>query len=397
MQHAALGVSDRLDPADCAREAVDRACAGLGGASPEAAILVANAAAGRAGLETLLNRCGEALGGAVFAGGSSSGVMAGTHESEGKPALALLALSGVRAEGFLCEDLRGHEPDVADRLIAQLGGPPGATDLVVAFADSTRLDARLLVNGLGAALGGATLVGIGAEELPGAEAPLVWEEERAASAALSGLVLRLDDAPRIAVTNACTARSAVLEVTRSRGHWIQGLGGRPALEVYRESLPSALRDDLDRARTSFLLGVLPSEMPGPGEVPPEVGRLQLRVLIGHDAELGSIGVAEPLARGTRLVVVGLDAGVGRQRLLEDLGAAMGSGGSRFGIYCGCRSRGRALFGHEGLEGHYVARVAPGVPILGVSGPIQLAAGAVLGAQPRLLTHAGVLALAGGSD
>ena len=72
------------------------------------------------------------------------------------------------------------------------------------------------------------------------------------------MVLRASRPPRIGVTQACRPITELLRVTRTQGHWILGLDGRPALDVYREVAREPLPTDLRRA-AAFLLVAIPRD------------------------------------------------------------------------------------------------------------------------------------------
>src|SRR5690606_34978506 len=103
----------------------------------------------------------------------------------------------------------------------------------------------------------AVRIGAGAA-LDAAGAGGLWCAGEPVSGGACGLVLRLARPARWVVAHGCRPITPPLRVSRSDGHWLLGLDGRPALDVYREAAGSALAADLRRA-SEHLLVALPAD------------------------------------------------------------------------------------------------------------------------------------------
>jgi small ligand-binding sensory domain FIST len=384
MLRAGVGVSTRLQGQSAAREAIEQAAAGLEGDTPAAAVVVATAAWGHEALAELIGHADDELACEAWVGGTVDGLLAPDRELVHEPAVGVLLIAGLEAEAFLCEGLAGEEARAGGEIAAHAHPAPGPEDLVLAFADSLDLAAGPLAAGLAEHTAPAAVVGLGASEPAGGGGPLVWSAGQIASSACAALLLRAPSPPRIALTQGSRARGPASRVTRSRGTWVLGLDGRPALDVYREALPASLRDESERVLPGILAALEP-DSPGPARI---------RNLVGLDRRTGGIALPEPVPEGARLGFVSLDAAAARADLARCLEEEVGAGGA-FGVYLSCRSRGATLFDHEGLEGAYLAGHLGQTPVLGMMAAYQLASRTSPAPDGvDLHTYAGVLALVG---
>lgn len=176
-----------------------------------------------------------------------------------------------------------------------------------------------------------------------------------------------------------------MRITRAQGHWILGLEGRSALEVYRGAVPAPLRDDLPRASRSMLVALEAASNPGRGSR----GR-RVRNVVGFDEARGAFSVAEAPEPGDRLALLALD-GVAAREELGRLGARLAGPPPAGAIYLNCRARASGLFEHEGYELGEIGRLLGGAPVLGMMGSQLLGRSAAR--QPvEVHTYAAIAAL-----
>jgi len=381
-----VGISTRLRVSEAVEEAVGAALSAGGIRLADAALVFATAAWGPA-LPDLAAAASRRLDCETLAGASVSGLIAAGQEVDHSPALAVLALAGIEARALLLDGLGGREADAGpalEELVTAAGGPDRT--LTILLVDSLQLEHGALLSGLHAA---GRIAGLGAVEAEGGR-PLVWCGGRAADEAAVGLVLSTRHRPRIGVSSACRPRSGPHRVTRARGYWITELDGRPALDVYRAALPGPLAGDLGRATRSLMVALPPEGRPrldGGGAA----AGLRVRPVVGVDPSTAAFSTAAALSVGSEILLVALDASAAREDLRR-LSAGCSAGfPTSCAIYLGCRSRGRALFGHAGIEAADLASGLADSPLIGAAGAFQLASESGCGA-PQLFTHAGVLAV-----
>lgn len=379
---AALGVSTRLDPEEAGREAAEIAAERLRGSGCELAVLLCSAAHGR-GVSRVVDAA-RAVVGRRLVGASVEGIVAPGIEVSGYPAVLALLLGGVRAEPFLLHDVARHEDRAGEELVARVGRP-GPGDLVVVLADSHSVDMGGLARSLPGALDGATLLGTGAAPVPRGR-PLLWCGREQASDAVAGWLLG-DARPRVSILAMVRPVTPLLAVTRARGNWVLGLGGRPALDVYEEAARRRGLEVVPGAPPPLLAGIA-----GPGG---ETGDCLVRNVVGLDPERRAFALPEPMFSGQGIALAEPDPAAARADMARRF-EALSRPAPTFGLYLNCRARGSALFGEAGIEARELANAFADCPVAGVSGPFQLASLAP-GQPPSLLTYAGALALIGGGS
>lgn len=374
MIRAGAALARDEDPARAAAAAAERARAAVGAAD---AALVFTAGCG-GGDGRAAAAAVDALGTRAVAGAAGLGVLAGEEEEEARPAVAVLALAGLGATPFRMPDLAGAEDAAGSELEAALGRSAAPGDLVVLFADPVALDTRRLLRACDEVLAPASLVGAAAALSPDGRPVPVWTGRQALQGGACGLVLHLPRPARLLVIHGCRPITPAAPVTRVDGHWVLEIGGRPALDVYREAAGAPLAADLRRS-AERVVAALPR---GAGD------EQVVRPVAGFDPERRAFALAEDLRVGTPLRLALRDADLAREDLTRSLA---GAGPAAAGLYLSCTGRGRGLFRHAGLEAAVVARALGATPLAGLFGSFQL--GPVAGAS-ELHTYAAVLALLG---
>jgi len=404
MLRAGTGLSTRRDPREAAREACRRALATLAGPAgpagssgaprPGGALLLASGEHAEAAPD-LLAVAEETLGTRALAGASVRALWAPGRETapEGSAAVGVAVLAGVALEPFLLRDLAGSEARAGSELTRRLvasGGPPGPGDLVLLLPDADALALGPLAQGLAGPLAPAGVAGLGAAEGPGGT-PLQWCGREVATGALAGLVVRGARAPRLMTAAAFRPVIEPVKVSRGRGHWVLGLDGRPALDVFREVAREPLARDLRRAAEHVVV-VLPR---GSGRL--ERGEFVPHRVVGFDPRRRAFAVPFRVGKGGagELALAVRDPGWARDRLVEGLARIAAGPPPALALWLSCPARAEALLGLEGLEAGYVEAslgAAPllgalgAAPLLGALGPVQI--GPVAG-RPEALVHAGV--------
>jgi small ligand-binding sensory domain FIST len=305
MLRAGVGLSTQGDPLRAADEAVSAALAS--GVRPDAALLLATPEHA-AGIAKLLQAAGDALGTQTVVGANVHGVIGAGQELEGGPAVAVLAIEGVEAHGFLVGDTAGNARALVDEIAAGLGGPPRAEDLVVLLPDPRSVDLQALLGAARDALEPARIVGAGAASVE-AGTTLQWCGRSFDTGAVAGLVLRGKQPARIGVTQACRPVSELLTITRAQGHWVLELDGRPALDVYREVALGPLAEDLRRA-ASFVLVALPRD----AAAPLAPGGYLVRNVAGFALEERALAIPEAIAVGDQIAFAQRDPASAREDL-----------------------------------------------------------------------------------
>lgn len=198
---------------------------------------------------------------------------------------------------------------------------------------------------------------------------------------LSGVLL--DSAQVSLVTGlsqGCTPIGPVHEVTGSRGSWLTGLDGRPALEVLQEEI-----GDILARRPGRIGGFIHAALPVQGS---DIGDYLVRNLLGIDTSGGALAIGSALRRGDRLMFVKRDGAAARadlRRMLDEVRTRTAGRRIRGALYHACIARGANMFGPGSGELRMIEEALGPVPLAGF-----FADGEIY--HNRLYAYTGVLTL-----
>lgn len=198
---------------------------------------------------------------------------------------------------------------------------------------------------------------------------------------LSGVLL---DSGRVSVvtglSQGCTPIGPVHEVSGSRGSWVIGLDGRPALEVLQEEM-----GDILARRPGRIGGFIHAAVPVRGS---DAGDYLVRNLLGIDTSGGALALGSALRRGDRLMFVKRDEAAAQadlRRMLDELRARLAGRPIRGALYHACIARGARMFGPASGELRMIEDALGPVPLAGL-----FADGEIY--HNRLYAYTGVLSL-----
>jgi len=198
---------------------------------------------------------------------------------------------------------------------------------------------------------------------------------------LSGVLLDRTQVPLITgLSQGCAPIGPVHEVSASRGSWLSGLDGRPALEVLEEEVGEILA-----RRPSRIGGFIHIALPVEGS---DRGDYLVRNLLGIDTTNGAVALGTELRRGDPLMFVKRDGDAARadlRRMLEHLRARTEGRPVRGALYHACIARGANLFGPGSAELGMIEEALGPVPLAGF-----FADGEIF--NNRLYAYTGVLTL-----
>lgn len=296
-------------------------------------------------------------------GCNASGVIAGRREVELKPAVSILAmrLPGARVTPFTLAPGELGRLEDGRALVASLDLYPTDKPKFLALGDPMSCDPERFASLLNDAYPGAPLIG-GLASGPQMRKP-AWMllgteliDRGAAGVALTGEV-EFD----VAVAQGCRPIGDPLIVTKAEGNVLQELGGRPPLEVLRETLSRCPPDDQRLARQALFAGLVMSE----GRSGYKRGDFLIRNLLGFDQDSGSLVLGTNLRRGQTLQFQLRDAGTSDVDLQARLDA-LPEGGSapRGALMVSCVGRGQGLYGEPDHDAALVQSMRGPLPLAG---------------------------------
>jgi small ligand-binding sensory domain FIST len=176
-----------------------------------------------------------------------------------------------------------------------------------------------------------------------------------------GVALTGDVSFDVVVAQGCRPIGEPLIVTKAEGNILQGLGGRPPLEVLRETLSRCSPDDQRLARHSLFAGMAMAE----GRSGYKRGDFLIRNLLSVDQDSGSITLGAPLRRGQTLQFQLRDAQTSDQDLQSLLGGLPEAGaGPRGALLVTCVGRGQGLYGEPDHDAALVQSMRGPLPLVG---------------------------------
>lgn len=324
------------------------------GVAPELALVFATPHFRRGAkgiLETLRDSgCGPVV------GGCAAGVMTDEGEVEGSPGLALLLLAGVPARPFAVS-----APDALRASIADGG-------MALAFPDPAAVDLAEMMRAFEAGAGFVPLIGgalSGGTEKSG---HFQFAGEQVQKGGICGIVFGRV-ATALGVAHGCRPIGRPLVITRSNGHMVLSLGGKPPLEALREVLET-------HAASGGKGGpVMAGIAMDATRSPLQRGDFIVRNLVAVKTPEGELlAVGTPVKTGQTLMFQLMD----RESAVADMAEMVSSVRARlpqppaFGLYVNCRGRGKNLYGETD---HDVLALRTGLgelPFIGFYGNAEFA-------------------------
>ena len=322
------------------------------------------------GVEAIAAAVRERLAPGCLIGCSAAGVVAGSEEIEGGPALAVIAgrLPGVELRPFVLL----HEGwEEADDPLAFGRLAPGATgaELLLLLGDPFSLAVEPVLAAIDRHARGLRVVGgmASAGVRPHANALLLNDwigAEGGVAVALRG-ALRVD----VVVSQGCRPIGPALEVTRAEGHLVVELDGQPALERVEQVLHALGERERERLRHGLYVG-RPARGGASGQ-----GDYLIRNLLGADRDRGVLAVGDHLPDHERIRLHVRDAETAREDLELLLSPQVVDSPPHAAFLFLCNGRGRGLYGRphgditvlqEALGG---AVPAAGMSCAGEIGPV----------------------------
>ncbi|MGH7907143.1 MAG: FIST N-terminal domain-containing protein, partial [Candidatus Binataceae bacterium] len=344
MLRAGAGHSTAVNPANAAAEAAAAALKQAGIRSAEGALVFASTAHGAA-FHLVTRTVAEVAGTPEVAGCSAAGVIAGEHEIETGPAIAVMVFSGLTARRIFVPSLRGRGRETALKVAAAVRQAPGPKRLLCLFPDTYNFEPGLFLESLERELPDRTdVIGGGATEDGTIGETFQFCGDTVSSNAVAGMVLGGDFEVNLGASLACVPLGTAHRVSAVRDNVLIELDGRPAFEVFAETA-GPLAADLRRAMAYVFLAIPDDQRSGRfGR-----GRYSLRNLVGASPEHGMIAVAHRPQVGD-LVGFALREAERARNDLKLMLAEMHERVSKppaFGFYFDCVSRGSGLYNIPG--------------------------------------------------
>jgi small ligand-binding sensory domain FIST len=339
----AAALSTEAESSHAIRSALDELEAAMGDATPDLVLAFATHHHGPA-LEGLGPTLARASGAAVVAGCTAESVIAGSHEVEGRPGIALWAafLPGteVRAVEITMRPAADGEPTFS-RLPA-VGDAERACLLL--FADPFSFSVDAFLARLNEALPGVPAMGGMASGALGPGQTLFFTADGVRDAGCTAVTLEGATELLPVVSQGCRPVGQPWVITECERNLIKKLGGRPALEVLMETLNGLARAGTIASQSMPFLGLAID----PTRTRFERGDFLVRGIMALNQRDRAVAVADFVRRGQTVQLLVRDAGSAGEdlrTLVSTRGALQPADEGKSGaLLFSCNGRGTRMFG-----------------------------------------------------
>jgi small ligand-binding sensory domain FIST len=352
-----VGVSTTPDARQAAVDAAAQARDELAGAAPSLAVLF--------GSRSHIDKAADVLAAVqeiveppALIGCIAQAVVAGRHEMEDEPAVAVWLASGLAAETFRLNFV----PTDSGGLLTGYRFDHAAHDLHLLLPDPYTFPAKLLLEHLNTALPGKAAVVGGL--VSGGRGPGGTRLFRDHDVFTSGLVgVRLPGMHAVPiVSQGCRPIGHPYIVTGADGAAITELGGRPPLQRLREIVEGLPPDEQELVSRGLHIGIVVDEhLAAPGQ-----GDFLIRGVFGADQSTGAIQIGEVVEVGATVQfqvhdAVGADKDL---RVTVERAAAELPGRPIGALLFTCNGRGRQMFGVADHDAATIQELLGGIPLAG---------------------------------
>ena len=351
-----VGVSTAPDARQAAVEATAHARDELAGEAPSLAVLLGSRSHTDQAVD-LLHAVQEMVEPPALIGCIAQAIIAGRHEMEDEPAVAVWLASGLSAETFQLEFVRTG----SGGLLTGYRFDPTAHDLHLLLPDPYTFPSHLLIEHLKTDLPGTTVVG---GVVSGGRRPGDTRLFRDRDVLTSGLVgVRLPGMPGVPiVSQGCRPIGHPYTVTGADAAVITELGGRPPLQRLREIVEVLPPGEQELVSRGLQIGIVVDEhLAAPGQ-----GDFIIRGLLGADPSTGAIEIGEAVEVGATVQFQVRDAAGADNdlRLAVERAGAQLPGRPVGALLFTCNGRGRRMFGVADHDASTIEDLLGGIPLAG---------------------------------
>ncbi|HVQ98827.1 MAG TPA: FIST N-terminal domain-containing protein [Mycobacterium sp.] len=352
-----VGVSTVPDARQAAVEAAAHAREELAGEAPSLAVLLASRAHADQAADTL-KAVQETVEPPALIGCVAQAVVAGRHEMEDEPAVAVWLASGLAAETFRLSFV----PTDSGGLLTGYQFDQAAEDLHLLLPDPYTFPSNLLIEHLNTELPGqAAVVGGLVSGGRGPGGTRLFCDDDVYTAGLVGVRLPGVHVVPI-VSQGCRPIGHPYIVTGADGAVISELGGRPPLHRLREIVVGLPPDEQELVSNGLQIGIVVDEH----LAAPSQGDFLIRGLLGADPSTGAIEIGEAVQVGATVqfqvrdaVSADKDLRLTVERALAELpGRPVGA------LLFTCNGRGRRMFGFADHDASTIEEILGGIPLAG---------------------------------
>jgi len=299
----------------------------------------------------------------TLVGCSGEGIIGGDREVEREPGLAVLVghMPGVRVHPFHIDgesDWR-HALSNPEELSEKLGLGP-ETRAVIGFGDPFTSPIAQLLDAVNDTAPGVPLVGGMASAGRSVGENVVLRNDRAYHSGMVGVSFCGPVSVQTVVSQGCRPIGRPMVITKSHDNVIEQLGGKPALDVLRQTVVELDEDDKRHLSNGLFVGRAISEYRdswGRGD-------FLVRNVIGVDEKTGAVGIADYVRSGQTVQFHARDAQTAGEDLTLMLETQKAGPPPAGGLLFSCNGRGTRLFDRPSHDLSAANSQMPATPFAG---------------------------------
>jgi small ligand-binding sensory domain FIST len=312
----------------------------------------------------LLHVIQERLSTHTLLGCTGGGVIGDRREVESRPGLALMAahLPGVTVTPFHIEQPELEESWPETYWHKRLSLTADVEPTFILLPDPFMIDAQKLLETFNRAFPQRPILGGLASGGQSQSSCALFLNGEVVHGAV-GVALQGNFTLRTVVSQGCKPIGQSQIITRCEDQVIYELGGRPALEVVRETVAELSPEDQQLARTALLMGRVIDEY----KEEFSRGDFLIRTFMGADPQSGAIAVGDLFRPGQTVQLHVRDAATAREdlhALMANLTPTLSQQPARGALLFSCNGRGAHLYGEPDHDSRVVADTTGPIPIAG---------------------------------
>lgn len=334
------------------------------GISRANAVIVFASTRYRRSYQTILNKIQAVTNAQTIVGASGHGILTEEAEIERQNGIGVMVIASdtLNAESFMISNLQENNLAAGEKA-GKLLREKIQAKLMLLFPDPFSFVSPLFFDGFKNAYGYIPMIGGAAAEEGKESKTYQFEGTQASFDSVAGLALGGNFHFETGITRSCRPFGEPLQITRSDGHTIYEMDGRPAYDILLESISHIECDNPNDVFKNIFIGVpmknFQTDFSG--------DHYLVRNIMGVNAKKGHFTCTSPLEVGEFITFTFRDPNLARQDLrvtLEDLRERFGDSKPVMGFYFNCCARGELLYGTQGQDVALIREYFPGVPILG---------------------------------
>lgn len=312
----------------------------------------------------LLHTMQERLSTHILIGCTGGGVIGDRREVEGRPALALMAghLPDVTITAFHLEQPELEEEWPESYWHNRFGVTSADEPIFVLLPDPFMIDPQKLLDVFNTTFPNRPVLGGLASGGQSQSSCALFLNGEVLHGAV-GLVLRGNIDVHMVVSQGCKPIGLPQVITRCEDNIIHELGGRPALEVIRETIADLPEADQQLARNALLMGRVIDEYKDEFQR----GDFLIRTFMGADPQSGAVAVGDRFRRGQTVQLHVRDANTAREdlhALMDNITPELQRQPARGALLFSCNGRGAHLYGEPDHDSRVVAETTGAIPTAG---------------------------------